>query len=279
MATPEEIRERWSGASGPPDWETVLADGLALRHESGIAGDHRFSYGPDSFHISADAGTVLCSVERPDDPRGQRQLLDTILFSVSFANGYELLHASAVEIDDAVVAFIAPTGGGKSSIAAELRRRGHRIFCDDVLAIGRSTQEPICHPGPAVMSIPSAGSLVTSLGASVIARFENEDEVWVELKDAAVTPRALRSVYLVDRHADSCFASRVATATVLDLLPHAISLVHDAARARQRFDLFSALVDGIEIFRLGADRTASPSAVADLVQSSLEDLDHSLVAR
>ena len=276
MATPEEIRNIWSGTSGPPNWETVLSDGLTLRHEAGIAGDHRFSYGSDTFHISPDARAVLCSVEHPDDPAWQRQLLDTILFSVSFANGYELLHASAVEVDGAVVAFAAPTGGGKSSIASELGRRGYRIFCDDVLAIGCSVEERVCHPGPAVMSIPSSGSLVTSLGASVIARFEIEDESWVELGDMADTPRALRSVYLLDRRAESRFVSRVAAPTVLDLLPHAISLVHDAARARRRFDLFSALVNGIEIFRLGADRTATPSALADLVQTSLQDLDREL---
>src|SRR5205085_6154423 len=105
----------WSGTPDPPDWETVLGDGRAIRHEVGIAGDHRFSYGSDRFHVSADGGTVLCAVERPDATSWQRQLLDTILFSVSFEKGYELLHASAVEVDNGVVAFVARSGGGKSS--------------------------------------------------------------------------------------------------------------------------------------------------------------------
>ena len=270
MATPGELRESWSGACGPPDWETVLGDGIALQHEIGFAGDQRFSYGSATFHVSADARTVRCSVEHPDDVRWQRQLLDTILFSVSFAHGFELLHASAVEFDDGVVAFVAPSGGGKSSIATELGRRGYRIVCDDVLAIGPCGEQLLCHPGPAVMSIPSSAGLPARLGASVIARFADEDELWVALEHAATSPRALCAVYLLDRSADSCFVSKGAAPTVLDLLPHAISLPHGAARARSRFELFSALAEQIAMFRLAAEPTASPRILADVVETSLE---------
>ncbi|MGB0098387.1 MAG: hypothetical protein WBP81_38340 [Solirubrobacteraceae bacterium] len=279
MATPGELRESWSGACGPPDWETVLGDGIALQHEIGFAGDHRFIYGSDAFLITPDARTVLCSVEHPDDVRWQRQLLDTILFSVSFANGFELVHASAVEVGDGVVAFVAPSGGGKSSIAAELGRRGYRIFCDDVLTIGQCGKELLCHPGPAVMSIPSSAGPVASLGANVITMFADEDELWVELDHAAASPGALRAVYLLDRYADSCFVSKIAAPTLLNLLPHAISLPHDAARARSRFELFSALAEQIEMFELAANSSASTSTLADLVEMSPEDLRSRLAFR
>lgn len=268
-ATPQELRESWSGACGPPDWETVLGDGIALRHELGSAADHRFIYGSDRFLITPDARTVLCSVEHADEMRWQRQLLDTILFSVSFANGFELLHASAVEVDAGVVAFVAPSGRGKSSLAAELCRRGYRLFCDDVLAIAPGDEGLVCHPGPAVMSVPSSDGLPAALGASVIATFTDEDELWVELEQAATAPRPLRAVYLLDRSAQSCHVSEVGAPTVLDLLPHAISLRHGTARARSRFELFATLAEQIAIFRLSADPTASPGTLADLVKASL----------
>jgi hypothetical protein len=279
LAPHDEVSARWSGACAPADWETVLGDGIALRHEVGVAGDQRFVYGANTFLITADAGAVLCSPEDPDDPGWQRQLLDTVLFTVSFAQGFELLHASAVEVDDGIVAFVAPSGGGKSSLAAELCRRGHPIVCDDVLAVGTSGAELVGHPGPAVMSVPSSGSGAAGLAAGVIARFEDEDELWVVLGHVAVRPGPLRAVYVLDRAADDGFVSKIAAPTVLDLLPHAISLPHDAGRARRRFALFSALAEQIEMFELGGAARGGPSALADLVERSFDDLPTPLAVR
>ena len=268
MASPGELARCWSGACGPPDWKTVLGDGIALQHESGIAGDQRFSYGRDTFVITTGARTVLCAVEDPDDARWQRQLLDTILFSVSLANGFELLHASAVEVDEGIVAFVAPSGGGKSSIAAELRRRGYRIVCDDVLAIGWSDDEVVGYPGPAVMSVPGAAGDEDEPGVTLVARFAEEDERWVVLDDVATSPGAVRAVYLIDRAANSRCVSSIDAPTLLDLLPHAISLPNDAERLRKRFELFSTLAGQIELFRLAAGLAAGPSTLADLVEMS-----------
>jgi hypothetical protein len=271
MAAADEIQERWSGACGPPDWGTILGDGIPIQHELGFAGDQRFIYGTDTFLIAADARTVLCSVERTDDVRWQRQLLDTILFSVSFAHGFELLHASAVEVDGGVVAFVAPSGGGKSSAVVELCRRGYRLFCDDVLTIERRGAQLWGHPGPAVMNVPSSAGLPACLGASLIASFPDEDEVWVALERAATAPLPLRSVYVLDRFAGAPLVSELTAPTVLDLLPHAISLPHAPTRARSRFGVFSALAEQVPIFRLEADPASSVQAIADLVQASLED--------
>jgi len=272
MATPDEIRERWSGACGPPDWQTILGDGTFLQHERGRGADQLFVYGSDTFLITSDAGTVLCSVQDPEDARWQRQLLDTVLFSVSFANGFELLHASAVAVGDDIVAFVAPSGHGKSSIAVELARRGYGVFCDDVLAIGRCENGLLCHPGPSVMSVPRSAGIEACLDGMAITTFAAEDEVWVELNRATPAPAALRAVYVLDRAAESCSVSRLEAPTVLDLLPHAISLPHDAERARGRFELFSALAGQIRMFHLAADPTASTGVLGDMVEASREDL-------
>lgn len=45
------------------------------------------------------------------------------------------LHASAIATSRGAVAFLAPSGGGKSSIVAFLSRRGHRILADDICLI------------------------------------------------------------------------------------------------------------------------------------------------
>jgi hypothetical protein len=49
--------------------------------------------------------------------------------------GFLVMHASAVEIDGHAVAFIGECGWGKSTTAAAMHARGHRLLADDVVAI------------------------------------------------------------------------------------------------------------------------------------------------
>ena len=269
MVAPAALERSWSGTDGPPVWETVLGDGLALEHEIGTGGDHRFRYGSTLFHISAAGDTVLCAPEDRGDPAWQRQLLDTILFSASFVNGFELLHASAVEFPQGVVAFVAPSGGGKSSAASELMRRGMPLFCDDVLAIGETADGVACFPAPPVMNLPEAAASPSELGCTVIAGFPEERELWVALSRPAASPRPLAGVYLLERDAPETGAFELRGPAVLELLRHAISLPHSLARARSRFRLFSTLAESVPVRRLCGGGTADPAALADLVEDSL----------
>lgn len=47
---------------------------------------------------------------------------------------YEFLHAAAVEVDENAVLFVAPSHGGKSTMANYFVSRGHRLISDDKLA-------------------------------------------------------------------------------------------------------------------------------------------------
>jgi hypothetical protein len=59
------------------------------------------------------------------------------------------LHASAVSSGGEAVAFLAPSGQGKSSVAAHLARRGLRVLSDDICLV--NADEP-----PRPMAIPAA---------------------------------------------------------------------------------------------------------------------------
>jgi len=50
--------------------------------------------------------------------------------------GHLVLHASAVEVDGAAVAFAGPSGSGKSTLASLLCSDGARLVTDDVLRLG-----------------------------------------------------------------------------------------------------------------------------------------------
>ena len=64
-------------------------------------------------------------------------LLDQVLPRLLTGRGDLVLHASAVEIDGMAVAFLGPSGRGKSTLAGALDRAGHPCLSDDVVRICR----------------------------------------------------------------------------------------------------------------------------------------------
>lgn len=62
--------------------------------------------------------------------------------------GFLILHASAVALGEAAVAFLGGPGWGKSTTAAAMHERGHGIVADDVLAVQvGEAGTPIVFPG------------------------------------------------------------------------------------------------------------------------------------
>jgi hypothetical protein len=68
--------------------------------------------------------------------------------AIAWINGFIPLHASAIAYDGKVHAFAAPSGYGKSTLAAALGQRGMKVFADDVLVLDLSDpRRIICLPG------------------------------------------------------------------------------------------------------------------------------------
>ena len=75
-------------------------------------------------------------------------LLGTILAVLLHQRGLMVLHGSAVAVGNEVVAFIGPKGRGKSTTAAMLHGRGHRLMADDIVAVRiREGHDPEVIPG------------------------------------------------------------------------------------------------------------------------------------
>ncbi len=86
----------------------------------------------------------------------QRMLIAQALPFAAVLHGLEVFHASAVVLDGRAVLLTGPSGSGKSSVALALRRRGAGFLADDVVAVSRSGDEPIAHPGAPVASVAAA---------------------------------------------------------------------------------------------------------------------------
>jgi hypothetical protein len=81
-------------------------------------------------------------------------LLGSVFGALCHQNGFLPLHASAVEREGVVIAFLGESGAGKSTLAACLQRRGHRIVADDICLL-----EPAGSGTGPLRVIPVAGWL------------------------------------------------------------------------------------------------------------------------
>jgi hypothetical protein len=96
----------------------------------------------------------------------------TLLFNSMLAWALRLLgriciHASVVARNGRAIAFVAPSGIGKSTIAASLIERGYAGMTDDAAALTREGDQLVVHPG-----MPQLGLRNPSLEA--LPRFRDE---------------------------------------------------------------------------------------------------------
>ena len=101
----------------------------------------------------------------PIDSAPHQMVLDayygTALPLVLQAQGFEALHASAVETSRGVSAFCAISGVGKSTLATALSRRGHGFWADDVVLLEpRLNARVLCRRLPPVPGLEAHASEV-----------------------------------------------------------------------------------------------------------------------
>ena len=93
------------------------------------------------FEISADGNGVVCApAPGVTDAAIEHLFLNQVLPLALSKQGKLVFHASAVEMASGAIAFPAPSGRGKSTLAAGFARRGQRFLTDDGLFIGRQAR-------------------------------------------------------------------------------------------------------------------------------------------
>lgn len=74
-------------------------------------------------------------------------ILGTVMASLLYQRGLFVLHCSAVNIDNQVIAFLGNKGYGKSTTAMTFYREGYPIVADDYVAIDMENKVPMIQPG------------------------------------------------------------------------------------------------------------------------------------
>jgi hypothetical protein len=107
-------------------------------------------------------GRTIRADLRADAPDGivRLPLLGAVLAVLLHQRGFLVLHGSAIAIADRAVVFVGGKGAGKSTMAAALFARGHRLIADDVVAVDcASAGGPKLVPGYPQLKLSEAAAL------------------------------------------------------------------------------------------------------------------------
>lgn len=147
----------WAGDDRAPEIEIRLGAGLSAGQDwrrfspavwIGPAGEVVLRIPNVAAYLVEDASRVVVEPFLPvDAPDIRAFLLGTVLAVLCFKRGTLPLHASAVEIAGGAVLLAGNSGLGKSSLAAELHRRGARLLSDDLCALDfQGRDSPLIRP-------------------------------------------------------------------------------------------------------------------------------------
>ncbi len=126
---------------GKVDWQPTKDDFMVVE----LSQSKMFFHWKGAGTFLARGGREIVVDPQPEaDPSVLRLfLLGAVLAGVLHQRGLLLLHSSAVEVGGTAIAFIGEKGWGKSTLAALMEGRGHRLVADDVVAIDIDKQRAI----------------------------------------------------------------------------------------------------------------------------------------
>lgn len=196
--------------------------------------------------------------------------------------GVPVLHASAVSIDGRGVAFVGPSGTGKSVLCAELLRHGCGFVADDGLALRRhATGGWECSPGPPLLRLwPSAlARLPVEAGGAAEAIgelprvHESIEKRWIAPAErprgdgsARARDLPLAAVYVLRRRAETSGGVAVTSLAprdaLVELLGQGVAGAPAAALggSARRLDLLTDLARKVPVRRL--DYPSGPDTAA-----------------
>ena len=142
-----DVRVRYGEVANSPLLESLTADGEVFERPG-----FRIVVTPRAIAVRwdrvgaflMDGGSEVIIEPEPSVPEEDLQpfLTGPVLSVVLHQRGFLVLHASAVVIEDSAVAFLGAKGDGKSTLAAHLQVRGHRLIADDIVPVNFESGYP-----------------------------------------------------------------------------------------------------------------------------------------
>jgi hypothetical protein len=205
-------------------------------------------------------------------------LLGPVLGLLLRFRGVTCLHASAIAIDDSVIAFVGSEGAGKSTTAAAFARVGYAVVSDDVVALAERGEGFLVSPAyPQVCLWPESVKILYGSADALPPLTPNWEKRRLALGNGELrfqeTALPLRAIYLLDdlrgtpgSHVEGIapqegFLSLVANSYATNML--------DSEMRAKEFKTLSDLVSRVPIRRLLTSRRQLPPG--DLCRVVLRD--------
>jgi hypothetical protein len=112
--------------------------------------------GVGGFSISKGRDIIIEPLPQTDARLLRLCILGPALAALLHQKGLMVLHASAVMVNGVVVAFLGDKGFGKSTMAAYLQTRKHRLLADDIVALELKSEVKMWPGFPQLKLWPSA---------------------------------------------------------------------------------------------------------------------------
>ncbi|MGB3757359.1 MAG: hypothetical protein WBA07_13445 [Rivularia sp. (in: cyanobacteria)] len=116
---------------------------IKITHEEAIFSNKYVA----TFVIKNGCEVTAIPVHSVEDSLIRLSIIGTIFAILLYQRGLFVLHGSAVEVDGGAVAFIAPSGWGKSSMTAALHAKGYPLIGDDVVPVSIEGNRMSVFPG------------------------------------------------------------------------------------------------------------------------------------
>ena len=125
--------------------------------------------GIGAFLVSKGREIVVDPAPGEDERWVRNAVLGPGVGALLYQRGLLTLHASATSVGGKAVAFMADRGFGKSTTAAAMCARGHRLIADDITAINDEEGEPLVFPGYPLLKLwPEAAASVGEEPAALL---------------------------------------------------------------------------------------------------------------
>lgn len=234
-------------------------------------------FGVADFEISADLRQVVCRVARSGNPLVVPAVLaGTIVAFLLMAAGQCVLHASAVEVAGGVVAFVGPSGRGKTTMAALMCAAGAPLVADDLLPLEMG---PDAERSPVLARRSSFELRIRPKGNSLLERFPagtpcrptTDDRVAVSPPPSASDRLPLRAVIAPqpDRVGRTAVATRLSTGESTLRLAQSLRIEgwRDRLRLRQQFADVGRVAADVPVYDVSVPW--GPPFAADLTEQVL----------
>jgi hypothetical protein len=203
-------------------------------------------------------------------------VLGAVLAVLLQQRGWLVLHASAVAVDGGAVAFLGQSGWGKSTTAAAMHARGHKVVADDVVAVQDCAEGPVIFPGFPQLKLWPETAVALGDDAKMLPRLHPRIEKRaraVSTEGFSQNPLPLRQIYVLAESHTREVEPLPAQEALVELVRHsyAVKLLRSVG-ASSHFLQCASLVKNVSVSRL--KRSRSLQELPDLVQIVEDDLTH-----